>query len=219
MRTKSLIIAAAALVAGLVSVQAQNVYSQNIVGYANVQVKPGFNLMANPFDDGLGNNSTNLVPPNLAGGSRIYIYKAGTGYLSALKKATGAWGGNFVIPPGNGYFILCSNVVSLTNTYVGNVFGAVPGSVTNTFQGGYNLVGSPYPMGGGSTNVGPNTLNLPAALPGGSRIYVYSNGVGYLSALKKAGGVWGGNFPISVGQGFFIFNNTNIAIPWIQTIQ
>src|SRR5262245_29284845 len=53
MRTKSLVIAAAALTAGLLSASAQApVYSQNVVGYVNV-VLPGsgaYSLISNPLN-------------------------------------------------------------------------------------------------------------------------------------------------------------------------
>ena len=50
------------MVAGLVSSNAQ-VYSANVVGYANVSLvgAAGYTLIANPFDDGNGNNLTNLL--------------------------------------------------------------------------------------------------------------------------------------------------------------
>ena len=58
MRTKTLLLSAAALVAGALASQAQsNVYSANVVGYANVVIQGNgqFTLVANPFDDGKGN--------------------------------------------------------------------------------------------------------------------------------------------------------------------
>ena len=62
MRTKILISRSPALVAGLVSSNAQ-VYSANVVGYANVVIAGNgeFTLSANPFDDGNGNQLTNLM--------------------------------------------------------------------------------------------------------------------------------------------------------------
>src|ERR1039457_1044177 len=57
MRTKTLLLSAAALLAaGFVSSQAQPVYSQNIVGYASVALTGGqYNMMAVPFDLGVSN--------------------------------------------------------------------------------------------------------------------------------------------------------------------
>src|SRR6188508_988832 len=62
MRTKTLALCAAALAAGALSVTAQsNVYSLNIVGYANVQMAAGNHTFVNPFDkDGI-NSATNVL--------------------------------------------------------------------------------------------------------------------------------------------------------------
>ena len=61
MRTKTLAICAAALAAGALSTMAQsNVYSLNIVGYANITITPGNNFYANPFNHSGNNNATNI---------------------------------------------------------------------------------------------------------------------------------------------------------------
>jgi len=219
MKTKTLVLAAAALAVGVLSASAQgsNVYSLNIVGYVNVEIKPGYNLVANPLDDGKGNLSTNLIPSDISRLSQVLVYTAGGGgYSTATKKASG-WDATFVIPPGNGYFIKNTTNINYTNTYVGNVLASVPGSVTNNFQPGYNLVGSPYPIGGGSTNMGSNTMNLADGLPRLSQVLVYANPGGYSTATKKASG-WDAAFTINVGQGFFIKNQTNVPTPWIQNV-
>ena len=166
MKTKTLVLAAAALTACALTASAQsNVYSLNIVGYVNVVVNPsptpgtdGFTMLANPLDNGAGNSGSNLVPAGLPTGSRIYVFDPTAGYTFSGKKANGTWGAPVpVIAPGVGYFISQSNSVAYTNTYVGNVPGSVPGSLTNnlTFgSSGFNLVGSLYPIGGVVTNTG-----------------------------------------------------------------
>jgi len=60
MRTKALA-GAAVLAAGLVSTMAQ-VYSLNIVGYANVPIPAGLTYMSNPLDNGA--NDANTLFPN-----------------------------------------------------------------------------------------------------------------------------------------------------------
>src|SRR5690242_16700762 len=102
MKTKTLLIAAAALAAGIVTSQAQ-VYSQNIVGYANVTT-PGANqwaCFANPLDNGT-NNLTSLFPsaPNQ---TQVEIW-TGTGFQLATKTVIG-WSTNLNIPVGTGFFI------------------------------------------------------------------------------------------------------------------
>ncbi len=73
MRTKTLLIAAAALAATVISSEAQ-VYSANVVGYVNVVLQGGYNLEANPFDDGNGNHLTNLINPSLPASEVISHY-------------------------------------------------------------------------------------------------------------------------------------------------
>jgi hypothetical protein len=61
---KTLLIAAAALAASVISSQAQ-VYSQNIVGYVNLSVpENGFNVLANQLDIGDGTNGIGQVLAN-----------------------------------------------------------------------------------------------------------------------------------------------------------
>jgi len=59
MRTKTLLLAVGALAAGLVTSQAQPVYSANVVGYMNVPLPSGqYISMANQLDfDGTGTNN------------------------------------------------------------------------------------------------------------------------------------------------------------------
>ena len=79
MRTKTLLIAAAALVAGVVSSEAQ-VYSANIVGYVNVTVPAAsYVLMANPLTTG-NDVLTNVIPPGSVPNTttKAYIYSGGS---------------------------------------------------------------------------------------------------------------------------------------------
>jgi len=220
MKTKTLALAAAALTACVLTASAQsNVYSLNIVGYVNVTIAPGYNMVANPLDDGNGNNSTNLVPANIQNGAQILTYDAVLGYSTFTKKSTGAWNASTAIPPGKGYFIRNTNaVVSYTNTYVGNVAGAVPGSLTNIIQPGYNLVGSLYPIGSGLTNTGSNTLNIGNVLANGSQLLTYDSVLGYSTFTKKSTGAWNGTTTVNVGQGFFARNTNAAPVTWIQNV-
>jgi len=229
MKTKTLAIAAAALsLCALTATAQSNVYSLNIVGYVNTTIFPsptpgqlGFTLVANPLDNGAGNLASNLVPANLPVQSRVYTYDPTSGYGFVFKKSTGAWSGNPAIPPGTGFFIAHSNNIAYTNTFVGNVAGSVPGSLTNNLTFGttlFNLVGSLYPIGGGVTNTGSNTINLPASLPTQTRIYTYDTTNGYGFIFKKSTGAWNAPLAVNVGQGFFINNPSNTPVTWIQNV-
>src|SRR5258708_3205045 len=61
MRTKTLAVCAAVLAAGALSTMPQsNVYSLNIVGYANVRISPGNGFYANPFNHSGNNSASNI---------------------------------------------------------------------------------------------------------------------------------------------------------------
>jgi hypothetical protein len=220
MRTKSLLIAAAALVAGLVSVQAQsNVYSLNIVGYVN-EIYAGnakFTLAGQPLDDGNGNNLTNLFA-SLPKGANIQFWN-GTGYTPVTKGAT--WGTNFVVPPGTAFFVrLTSTTPSYTNTFVGTINNA---KATNSFVlNTFALVCSPLPIGGDLTNQNNTNFNLSPTLAKGSTIQVWDqtlnagNG-GFVSSVKGSTPyAWGTNLNLNVGQGFFV--NPKNTTNWVQTL-
>src|SRR3954451_14568718 len=62
MRTKTLL-CMAAMAAGVATSMAQsNVYSLNIVGYANVPAPAGFTFQSNPFNTGVTNGANEVIP-------------------------------------------------------------------------------------------------------------------------------------------------------------
>jgi len=205
MRTKTLLLSAVALAAGLLSSQAQsNVYSANVVGYVNVtNAANQFALYALPLDS--GTNTLASLIPSVPTGSSILIWN-GTGYTGSTKTPT-SWAPNLTLTPGQGFFLKTS--ANGTNTFVGSVAVPVGGSVTNTFVNGiYSLVGSPIPY---SDSLTGTNLNLQVAT--GSSVLVW-NGTGYTGSTKTPTG-WGPNLNIAPGQGFFVktIGTTN----WVQT--
>src|SRR5262245_17170046 len=110
MRTKTLVLCAAALAAGALTSWAQsNVYSLNVVGYVNVPTKGGFNfnLLANPLNNTAanGNDITNLFK-TAQDGDQVYTWNAGVQDLGATIYTyfTGSvppgWDGNLLLQPG-----------------------------------------------------------------------------------------------------------------------
>jgi hypothetical protein len=200
MKTKTLLIAAAALAAGVVSSQAQ-VYSQNVVGYVNV-VLPAqqFALIANPLDD--GTNTVTSLCAALPNKSSVQIWN-GTGFTLA-SKGGGVWNTNISIPVGTGFFVQSASAV--TNTFVGTV---AMGSTNSLPSQVFKLVGSTVPYAG---DLSDTNLNIGPTLPNKSSIQVW-NGSGFTLA-SKGGGVWNTNLSISVGQGFFVQSSS--AVDWVQ---
>jgi len=206
MKTKTLLIAAAALVAGVISSQAQ-VYSQNIVGYYNVPIATHkYALIANQLvngndanktnnsvsaifsgliSDGNGVNNTVLYKWN-GGGYNIYQWFIGAdadNYFLASGSVNGFYDPtgtliNSSLNQGAGSFLYNPAAVGLTNTMVGNV---VIGTNTLSVTHGYNIYSLVQPI---STNLS-STATF-ASFPGTSdpngvtndQLYMW-NGNGY----------------------------------------
>jgi hypothetical protein len=206
MKAKTLLIAAAALAAGVMTSQAQ-VYSQNIVGYINIPLTPGYNLVANQLDvDGTGTNNGifTTIGTNLPTGTKVLSWN-GSGYSSATYAAsTQKWIGNSSVisnsmNPGAGFFI---DVGVVTNvTFVGNV---ITGTNTYPIVTGYQVVAPSGPVAG---TIDTTNGYHPSK---GDKILVW-NGSGY-SGKTYSGTTWiGGDPQLTVGQSVFLqaVNNTN----------
>lgn len=230
MRTKSLFIAAAALAAGIASSSAQGVYSQNVVGYVNLTLSEGFNLISVQLDaDGTGTNDTIPAvfgnPSSLPVGSIIYVFDYGTVTFdqeSWVKNKAGTstnWvsstGSDLHVNPGTGFWL---------DVPVGS-YGGSTGTVTltgNVLQGnlvnpnisgsGYFLVSSMVPLSGGvgtSLSYAPNVNDI---------VYIWDPSITnydqYTYAKNKAGTAtnWSSTFgnvepSLNVGQGFWLFSS------------
>jgi hypothetical protein len=208
---KTLLIAAAALVAATVSSEAQ-VYSANIVGYVNATCPAStLVLLSNPLDD--GTNHANDVFATLPNKSTVQLWN-GTGFTSYTKTASG-FAGNPSLPVGGGFFV--SSVSNFTNTFVGNVVPNPGGNTaTNSLPAGtLVLVGSVLPVGGHFNDAGTNAFNLTATLPNKSTVQLW-NGSGFTSYTKTASG-FAANPAYTPAQGFFV--NSVSAANWVQTLQ
>ncbi len=225
---KTLLIAAAALAAGVISTQAQPVYSQNIVGYANV-VTPTSGaqyLVACPFVIGVSNGANEVFGSSLPDFSTLLVWSVSannyTVYLSDSGSPTLWDDSNFnpiaapALPVGQGFF-LSPNGPNVTNTFVGNVAISPGTSNVMTFPtaGAQYLVGCVVPYAGSVTN-GNNSgggANL-NGLPDFSTVLVWSTAANNFTVFLSDSGsptLWDdSNFnpvaapSISVGQGFFV---------------
>jgi len=180
---KTLLIAAAALAASVISSEAQ-VYSQNIVGYANV-VNPvgGKNyFMSVPFTVGVSNGANEVFGSSLPSGTYLNKWN-GTGFDTYIYDTSDPAGlGTSVVwyqsddftpatvptlPVGQAFVLVPS--APITNSFVGTI--AVTVGTSNNLvlpTGGKNyFVGSTVPYAGAVTNGtvsggGPNLNNLPS---------------------------------------------------------
>ena len=228
MRTKTLLLSAAALVAGLLSSQAQsNVYSANVVGYAQVVVNGNaeYTMVANPFDDGAGNYLTNICPTNLYPvGSQCLTWSPSGGSYTTIKRLASGWNASPQLPPGTGFFLKNGNAgaPTVTNTFVGSVIVQNFNSVTNPIPLNYSMQGSPIPYNGNvciATQTGGDTnMNFGATVSAGSQILIWSPSGGSYSTIKRLAGSWNTTVTISPGQAFFLFNKNGPATNVVETL-
>ena len=236
---KTLLIAAAALAAGIMTSQAQ-VYSQNVVGYANV-VTPsaGANyLVCVPFKIGVSNGA-NEVFTSLPEFSQILIWSPITSRytLSQTDTSSGTgWSdaGFTPIPPpllpvGQGFF-LSPSANNVTNTFAGAVAVNVGSNYVLTLPsaGANYLVGAVVPYAGSVTN-GNYTgqgVNL-NGLPEFSQVLIWDPLTSKYTLSQtdtSSGSGWSdaGFTPVppptlNVGQGLFISPSANNAT-WTNSL-
>ena len=221
---KTLLMAAAALAACVISIQAQ-VYSQNVVGYYNLPMNATYNLVSVQFNVGASNGASEILP-NIPDGTSVWhwnyttagfainYFDTGGGssapvdswYMSDYSTPTNAP----IFPPGTSIFVIPTSAV--TNTIV----GTVPSAITNNLVAGYNMAASALPVGGYTTN-GLFNLN---GLPDGTATYQWDqSNIKYLINYYDTGG--GSTTPVNswymsdystqtnppnlfVGQGLFL---------------
>ena len=231
---KTLLIAAAALAAGIISTQASSVYSQNIVGYVNT-VLPGsgaYTMICNPLS---GATNVDTAMPSIQSGDVVYLW-TGTDYASYTYIGAGvgdngysfvdvnnAWVPSPVVVPGQGFFFSTGSGSTETNTFTGNVL-----STNNVFlagSGAYSMVGSSIPYAGAIDNT---NINLPFS--SGDVVYLWS-GTDYASYTFIGTGVgdngysfvdvnnaWVPSPTLTVGQGFFYSTGSGSSANWTQNI-
>jgi hypothetical protein len=230
MRTKTLLIAtAAALAAGIISSQAQ-VYSQNIVGYVNLNVTNGtLAILAPTLDaDGTGTNNTisSTFGTNVTVGDVVFVFN-GTGY-DTLNFAhprsqplgwylNGTLDNTYPLNPGIGAFY--QPAATETITIVGTALTGT--NVVNRYvapANGISLVSSVVPVGGSLTT------NLQYSATIGDVIFEY-NGTGYDTynyahpRSQPQGWYLNGTLTdpqINVGQGFWL--QPAATTTWSQNI-
>lgn len=207
MRTKTLLLTVALSAAGVASSMAQ-VYSQNAVGYVNLSLFRGFNLIANPLSQ--TDTTLETLIPNPPDQTVYYDFSPVTGYTTYTYdlSGVGGWdpaGGHFNL--GKGAFI--STAAPFTITVVGEV---AQGTLSNPVAGpGFDLKGSKVPQSGLlSANLGYTPVD-------GEVIYRFSNATGYTTYTYDLSGVGGWDPedpPINVGEGFF--TSSPAPHPWTR---
>lgn len=214
MRTKTLLITAAIGAAAAVATNAQ-VYSVNTVGYINLDVAGGFNLLANQLEQGEGENTVDALLSGAllgaeANNAAVYKYSAATGYQVATfytEAGEYEWdGGDMTLSPGEGFW-LNNTADPLTVTLVGQV---PEGTLTNPLTEGFNLVSSIVPQAGlVATDLGLPVANLDV-------VYTYTGTYGIATYYEEGGeSEWDPAEPsVGVGQGFWV--KKGAAADWVR---
>jgi len=218
-----MLLTAAMVAAGALSSVAQNVYSVNVVGYINLTLKPGYNLISVPLT-GNPDNSVNTVltntTPTIPDGGNLYTWDpVGQTYAQALNSSGGQWvDGSFnlssqQVVPGQSFFIQNVGGSPVTLTLVGTV---PQGTNHISLHSAYSFVADPAPISGDVT-----TNGFPVA--DNSLVYTWDNiGQTYNQALTGSGGQFvDGSFNTvvlapPVGGGFIYFN-PNATTSWTRT--
>jgi len=224
MRTKTLLIAAAALAAATISSQAQ-VYSQNIVGYVNLTITNGYHMYSTPMDaDGTGTNNTviSVLGTNLPAGSQLLTWNGATfeanNFSVPFHGTVPVWDNpNASLNPGAGFFI--NNPGSTTNrTVVGTALVGTNLNSNLTHGGGYYAISSISPVGGDITTNLDYTPSL------NDQVLLWDDAIqtydiyNYSVPFHQVNPVWSPSVPqIAVGQGFFL-NTTNANPTWTEVV-
>jgi hypothetical protein len=224
MRTKALLLAAAFAAAG-VSTSVAQVYSVNAVGYVNVTLNPGFNMVSNPLDAGAGNNTVSKLFSNITGGVpaqlKVYTwdetagtYNVAATYVSVALGFQPSTSANFVLAPGRGAFVQVPATVTAPITLT--VVGEVPqGNLSNPLPIGFSIKASQVPQA-----AKPEDLGLVGAPQ--DKIYRYDSVAGTYRVANTFVNTTLGWQPatgvIAVGEAFFYQRAAaNGAGTWTRT--
>ncbi len=191
MRTKTLLIAAVLGAVSIATTSAQ-VTSANAVGYVNIELSPGFNLISNPLSN--GENKVSEVIPNAPEGATIFKF-TGDGYMD-ISFGFGVWSNpDLELPVGVGFFLQNPGTEAVTVTFIGEV---LQGDATNkTVPEGLSIQGSLVPQAGALAE----DLGFPAA--DGDTVHVW-NGTGWDSNTVGFGAFSPSEPTLSVGDAVFV---------------
>jgi len=236
MRTKALLLGAAAVAAGLMTSHAQ-VYSANIVGYVNIPLTNGvLSIVAPALDaDGTGTNNTiSTVFSTPTVGDVAFVFN-GSGYNTIGYNTVGhganavtGWYLNGVLtngyPINPGVSVFYQPAANETNTQVGTVLQGT--NLVNKFfpaAGSIGLLSSQVPIAGGVTTVLGYTPSV------GDVVFEYNgsgyNTYGYNTVGHGANAVTGWYLngvlsepQVAVGQGFWLqpAQSTNWTQSFVQ---
>jgi len=207
---------------GSVSLMAQstNVYSLNAVGYINVTVQPGYNIVSCPLIASPDNTLNTLLPQtaNVYKKWQFWTFAPSKGYTEEVGQAS-AWsaGGTNTLNPGQAAWLFNPGTSPSNITFV----GTVPTSNTTDLRPtSFNLVASALPVSGVISNSANLMGYTGAAKKDQFWEFVPGTGGGFKESIFQAGawsGAAGDATQSTVGGGFFYFNAQATDTLWTQT--
>lgn len=209
MKTKVLLVGAALAVTA-VTASAETIYSSNVVGYVNLDLVAGWNMVANPLDAGV--NTLNTLMQGVPEGTTVMKFASGSftaasGYDAEFEE----WSIDYAINPGEGFFINLPE--AKTVTFVGEVKA---GNHSVELPAGWSMVASPTPVAGTLADIG---LGLPVVEDGdyvmswNPTAQAYNAANGFDGEFEE----WSFNQTVAVGEAFFI--NKKSASTWTRVFE
>jgi len=235
MRTKTAVLTAAALAAGALSSMAQNVYSLNVVGYINLTMAPGYNLIANQlvgadttlntvFGTGYSQDGYQVITWN---STTQGFNQPDTFYTAGTAGTAGWYDSSFAtsttsVAPGKGVFFYNPTSSSTPVTLVGQV---TQGTNSISLGAGYSFVSTIPPISVDLGVAGP--MALPTGTADGNQYFTFGGGsysqpiTYYTAATAGTAGWYDSSFasaPVSpaVGQGFVYLNTGSSSLTWVN---
>lgn len=209
MKTKVLLVGAALAVTA-VTASADTIYSSNVVGYVNLDLVPGWNMVANPLDAGV--NTLDAILQGVPDGTQVFKFANGAWAAgSTYDELFETWEIDYTINPGEGFFINVPK--ACTVTFVGEVKA---GAHSVTLPAGWSMAASPTPVAGTLADIG---LVAPA-VEDGDGVFAwnpakqsYFAGNSYDELFET----WEFDQTVAVGEAFLI--NKASATTWARTFE
>jgi len=208
MRTKTFLLAAAALAVGITASQAQ-VYSVNAVGYINVTCPQGYKIVSNQLIT--TNNTIPAIFTSVPNGTKVLKW-AGAGFSINSFDVDFGWDDTTsTLSPGEGAFVFNPTATPFTVTFVGEV---PQGNLTNAIPHNYSLQGSKVPQ------AGRLQTDLGYAPSANDKVLKWLNNgpsnQGYQISTYDVDFGWDLEPNVAVGEGFFIQRNAAGASQWTR---
>jgi len=220
MRTKTMLLSALLGTLGSVSVMAQstNVYSLNAVGYVNVTVVPGFNIISCPLIAS-PDNTLNTVLTNGSGIYKKFQFYSWSPSTATYVSDTGgpsswAGGGTETLNPGQAAWLYNPNATNVTVTFVGTVPSGT-NSIT-LYSNSFNLVSSILPTSG---DIVTNSLMNFTNGVKKDQVFMWNPTLAAYTQTTAGPSSWPGGDPIetNVGGGFWYFNAQTTNNFWTES--